>query len=312
MEDRDRGRRMPPARPPAGAVRTGGARAVGAEARAAGAEARAAGAEARAADGPEPARGAEVIRSLERGLSVIRVFDAGHPRLTLSEIASRSGMTRAGVRRAMNTLVDLGYAAQTGREFSLRPRLLDLGFEQLADLTLADVITPHLQALSARVGESASASVLDAGQIVYIARVATRSIMRVRIRTGTRFPAESTSMGRVLLASRSEDWIDGFIASVRVERRSSYTTTDTAQLRAILAKVRRQGYALVDQELEEGLRSLAVPVHDRDGNVVAAINVATAVVPGTPGDLVERVLPELRRTAAAIDADLRPLGHLEV
>jgi IclR family pca regulon transcriptional regulator len=257
-------------------------------------------------------RGAETIRSLERGLSVMRIFDAEHPRLTLSEAAVRSGLPRAGARRALNTLVELGYAGQAGREFFLRPKVLELGFEQLADLTLAEVITPHLQALSERVGESASASVLDAGQIVYIARVATRRIMRVRIRTGTRFPAESTSMGRVLLASRSDDWISGFVASVRVERRSAYTTTDTGQLRAILAQTRRQGYALVDQELEEGLRSLAVPVRDGDGVVVAAINVATAVVPGRPDDLVARVLPQLRRAAGAIEADLRPLGHIEV
>jgi IclR family pca regulon transcriptional regulator len=264
------------------------------------------------ADVIEAGRGSETIRSLERGLSVMRIFDAEHPRLTLSEAAVRSGLPRAGARRALHTLVELGYAGQAGREFYLRPKVLELGFEQLADLTLADVIAPHLQGLSERVGESASASVLDAGQIVYIARVATRSIMRVRIRTGTRFPAESTSMGRVLLASRSDDWISGFVASVRVERRSAYTTTDTGQLRAILAQTRRQGYALVDQELEEGLRSLAVPVRDGDGVVVAAINVATAVVPGRPDDLVARVLPDLRRAAAAIEADLRPLGHLEV
>ncbi len=256
-------------------------------------------------------RAPETIRALERGLSVIRVFDADHPSLTLSEAAALSGMPRAGARRALNTLVELGYAEQVGREFSLRPRILELGFEQLADLTLAEVVDPHVQELSERVGESASASVLDGGEIVYIARAATRSVMRVHIRTGTRFPAESTSMGRVLLAARSDDWLDGFIASVRVERRSSFTTTDTARLRAILEQTREQGYAHVDQELEEGVRSLAVPVHDRDGAVIAAVNVATAVAPGSPSDLVRRVLPELRRTAAAIDADLRPFGHME-
>ncbi|MFD1506886.1 IclR family transcriptional regulator C-terminal domain-containing protein [Georgenia yuyongxinii] len=262
-----------------------------------------------AADDAE--RATEIVRSLERGLAIIRVFDAEHPRLTLSMAAALSGMPRAGARRALNTLVELGYAGQDGRDFYLRPRLLELGFELLADLTLADVITPHLQALSGRLGESASASVLDGGQIVYIARVATRSIMRVHIRTGTRFPAESTSMGRVLLASRSAEWLEGFISSVRVERRSAYTTTDTGQLRAVLAGVREQGFALVDQELEEGLRSLAVPVHGREGRVVAAINVATAVVPGRADDMVARVLPELRRAAEAIDADLRPFAHMD-
>ncbi|WP_448071946.1 IclR family transcriptional regulator domain-containing protein [Georgenia yuyongxinii] len=264
-----------------------------------------------ARDEGDGARAPEIIRSLERALAIIRVFDAAHPRLTLSSAAALSGMPRAGARRALNTLVELGYAGQDGREFYLRPRILELGFELLADLTLADVIVPHLQALSERVGETASASVLDGGQIVYIARVAMRSIMRVHIRTGTRFPAESTSMGRVLLASRSSEWLEGFISSVRVERRSAYTTTDTGQLRAILARVRDEGYALVDQELEEGLRSLAVPVHDRQGRVVAAINVATAVVPGRADDMVARVLPELRRAAAAIDADLRPFAHMD-
>ncbi|MHB1064041.1 MAG: IclR family transcriptional regulator domain-containing protein [Georgenia sp.] len=260
---------------------------------------------------PPAGRGTETIRSLERGLSVIGVFDAAHPRLTLSEAADRSGMPRAGARRALNTLVELGYARQVGREFSLRPTLLRLGFERLADLTLAEVILPHLQELSERVGETASASVLDAGQIVYVARVATRNIMRVRIRTGTRFPAESTSMGRVLLAARSEDWLDGFLASVDVTRRSAYTTTDVSLLRDILRTTRAQGYALVDQELEEGLRSLAVPVHDGEGTVIAAVNVATTAVARNPQELLDRALPELRRTAATIDADLRPLGALE-
>nr|WP_226921194.1 IclR family transcriptional regulator C-terminal domain-containing protein [Georgenia subflava] len=261
---------------------------------------------------PDPAAGrpTETIRSLERGLSVIRVFDEDHPRLTLSEVAARSGMPRAGARRALHTLVELGYADQRGREFILRPALLELGFEQLAELTLAEVVTPHLKELSSRVGESVSASVLEAGQIVYVARVATRRVMRVRIRTGTRFPAESTSMGRVLLAGRTDDWLEGFVDSVRVERRSPFTTTDTGRLREILAETREQGYALVDQELEEGLRSLAVPVHDGEGTVVAAINVATAVGDEPPSALVDRVLPELRAAAAAVDADLVHLGHV--
>lgn len=256
-------------------------------------------------------RGPEIIRSLERGLSILRAFDADRPRLTISEAASRSGMPRAGARRALSTLVDLGYARQDGRDFSLRPTLLALGFERLADVTLAEVIAPHLQDLSDRVGETASASVLESGQIVYVARVATRAIMRVHIRTGTRFPAETTSMGRVLLAARSEDWLDGFLASVDVARRSAYTTTDVTLLREILRDTRARGYALVDQELEEGLRSLAVPVHDGEGTVVAAINVATTAVSADPSELVDRALPELRRTAAAIDADLLPFGPLE-
>jgi len=256
-------------------------------------------------------RSPEIIRSLARGLSVVRAFDAAHPRLTLSEVATRARMPRAGARRALHTLVELGYASRSGREFTLRPRLLELGFEQLSGLSLADVVTPHLQALSAHLDESVSASVLDAGQIVYVARVATRRVMRVQIRVGSRFPAESTAMGRVLLAARSPEWIEGFVESVRVERRSPYTTTDTARLRAILSRTRAQGWALVDQELEEGLRSVAVPVHDGEGTVVAAVNVATTVIHDEPAAFLDRVLPHLRRTAAAIDADLVPLGHVD-
>ncbi|WP_341360848.1 IclR family transcriptional regulator C-terminal domain-containing protein [Georgenia sp. M64] len=256
------------------------------------------------------ARSPESIRSLERGLGVITVFDADHPRLGLSEVAARSGLPRAVARRALTTLVELGYAEQSGRDYTLRPRLLDLGFLRLADLSLADVARPHLSTLSDRLGASASASVLEAGQIVYIARAATRDLMRVRIRTGTRFPAESTSMGRVLLAARSPEWIEGFVATVRVERRSPYTTTDTDRLRSILALTRRQGYALVDQELEEGLRSLAVPVRDRTGTVVAAVNVATMAEPGGAEAFLRRALPELRATAAAVEADLVPVSHV--
>lgn len=257
-----------------------------------------------------PGRSPETIRSLARGLSVIRVFDAEHPSLTLSEVAARARMPRAGARRALHTLVELGYASQHDREFTLRPKLLELGFEHLSGLSLADVVTPHLQTLSALLDESVSASVLDGGQIVYIARVATRRVMRVQIRIGTRFPAESTAMGRVLLAARSPEWIEGFVESVRVERRSPYTTTDTSRLRTILAQTRQRGFALVDQELEEGLRSVAVPVHDGEGTVVAAVNVATTVIHDEPEAFVERVLPPLRRTAADIDADLVPLGHV--
>nr|WP_211658348.1 IclR family transcriptional regulator [Phytoactinopolyspora halophila] len=247
------------------------------------------------------------VQSLERGLSVIRAFDADHPRLTLSEVARITGLTRAAARRFLHTLVDLGYVHSDGRHFMLRPKVLDLGYAYLSSLSLPEVSQPHLERLSARVGESASVSVLDGGDVVYIARVATKRIMTVSISLGTRFPAHATSMGRVLLAAQSDEWLSGFLASTKLKALTPYTVTDPQELRSIVNDVREQGWALVDQELEEGLRSIAAPVHDAHGTVVAAVNISAPARRGTSEDIVRDLLPPLLDTAEQIRADLRAL-----
>lgn len=231
----------------------------------------------------------EHVQSLARGLAVIRAFDAEHPRMTLSELATRTDLTRATARRFLLTLAGLGYVATDGKLFELTPRVLELGFSYLSGLTLPEIAQPHLEALSRELGESTSASVLDGDTIVYVARVPTRRIMNVAITIGTRFPADVTSMGRVLLAAEPEERWPG-------------------ALRATLVRVREQGWALVDQELEHGIRSIAAPLHSADGSVVAAVNVSSTTSSATLERITDEFLPALLRTAAQIDEGLRQVS----
>ena len=251
-----------------------------------------------------PASG-DFVQSLARGLAVIRAFDADHPELTLSDVARRAGMTRAAARRFLLTLESLGYVASDARAFRLTPRVLELGFSYLSSLSLTEIVQPHLEALSRDVDESVSAAVLDGSDIVYIARVPTRRIMSVSITIGTRFPAFATSMGRVLLAGLPVAAADAALAASDLTRLTERTMTDPGDLRAELARVRTQGWSVVDGELEPGLRSIAAPVHARDGRVVAAVNVSTSATRDSVEHLLEAYRPPLLRTAAAIDAELR-------
>ncbi|NMH99410.1 IclR family transcriptional regulator [Pseudonocardia acidicola] len=245
------------------------------------------------------------VQSLARGLAVIRAFDAEHPERTLSDVARATGLTRAAARRFLLTLVDLGYVRTDGRLFALTPRVLELGYSYLSSLSLPEVAAPHLENLVRTVRESASVSVLDGGDVVYVARVPTSRIMTVAITIGTRFPAYATSMGRVLLAALPPAELDAVLAGLRPEPLTDNTITDLDGLRRELDAVRAAGYCLVDQELELGLRSLAVPIRDRSGAVVAAANVSTQASRGTPEAVLRDVLPELQACAAAIEADLQ-------
>ena len=250
-------------------------------------------------------RAAYFVQSLERGLAVIRAFGADTPSLTLSDVARATGLTRAATRRFLLTLGDLGYVRTDGRRFELTARVLELGYAFLSSLSLPEVAEPHLERLVSEVHESSSVSVLDGDDIVYVARVPTSRIMRVSINVGTRFPAYATSMGRVLLSGMGPDELDAFLARAELRRLASHTITDEQRLRAELAGVRRQGWAIVDQELEEGLRSVAAPIRDREGRVVAAVNLS-AHASRTSIDAVKRaLLPQLLATAERIEADLR-------
>lgn len=253
----------------------------------------------------EPERSpAAFVQSLERGLAVIRAFDADRPELTLSEVAKVTGLTRAAARRFLHTLVELGYMRTGGRVFALRPRILELGYAYLSSLGLPEITRPHLEKLTAAVRESSSVSVLDEDDIVYVARVPTKKIMSVVINVGTRFPAHATSMGRVLLAGQDEKALDDYLTTAALRPLTARTLTDPEALRAELARVRQQGWALVDQELEEDLRSIAAPIKGADGTPVAAVNVSTHVSRGTPEQVRDLVLPHLLAAAAAISADL--------
>lgn len=251
------------------------------------------------------------VQSLARGLAVMAAFDAEHSELTLSEAALRTGLSRASARRLLHTLVELGYAVTDGKAFRLTPRVLRLGFAYLASQPLAATVTPYLEELSERVGESASASELDGADVVYVARVQTRRIMHVAIGVGTRFPAAATSMGRVLLAGLEPERVRSLLVAEPVPALTARTLTDPEAILAELALVRRQGYCLVDQELEAGLRSVAVPVLDDAGRVACALNVSLSVA--GPDDDAEaaalRVLPALRNAAAQVQAALTTRGR---
>ncbi|OZE96196.1 IclR family transcriptional regulator [Rhodococcoides fascians] len=250
--------------------------------------------------GPSP----DYVQSLARGLAVIRAFDAEHPRRTLTDVAKTTDLTRATARRFLLTLVELGYVRSDGSMFWLTPRVLELGYSYLSSLSLPDVAGPHLEALAEQVRESSSVSILDGDDVVYVARVPVSRIMTVAITIGTRFPAFATSMGRVLLAGLPRDKLDAYLHRVQLRPITGRTITDIPSLRAELDSVRAQGYCLVDQELEEGLRSIAAPVRDHSGVVVAAANVSTQAARHSADAVREHLLPALLRAAAAIETDL--------
>ncbi len=224
--------------------------------------------------------------------------------LTLSDVARETGLARAVARRFLLTLQDLGYVRLDDRRFTLTPRVLELGYSYLSGLTLPEIAQPHLRDLVGIVHESSSVSVLDGSDIVYVAREPTRRIMTVTISVGTRFPAYATSMGRVLLAGLSEAALEQFLAAADLRALTQATLTDAAALTAEIAQVRQRGWALVDQELEAGLRSIAVPVHDARGSVLAAVNLSAHASRTSLEVLREELLPRLQATAAAIERDL--------
>jgi IclR family transcriptional regulator, pca regulon regulatory protein len=265
---------------------------------------KAAGADPLAGQGGEAARNGDFVQSLDRGLAVIRAFGPERERLSLSEVAKATGLTRAAARRFLLTLVRLGYVRNDGREFSLRPRVLELGYAYLSGLALPEVAAPHLEELVARLHESSSVSVLDGHQIVYVARVPTKRIMTVAISVGTRFPAYATAMGRVLLAALTDDELDRYLAEATFERLTARTVTSPDRLAAIVRDAARQGYSIVDQELEEGLRAVAAPIRGAaDG--IAAINVSAHASRVSMVAMRGRILPALLETARQIEADLR-------
>jgi IclR family pca regulon transcriptional regulator len=257
-----------------------------------------------AGSGVPSLRSGDFVQSLERGLAVIKAFDREHTHLTLSEVARSTGLTRAAARRFLLTLVDLGYVESDGRVFSLRPRILELGHAYLSSLSLNDVAAVPMERLVAQVNESCSVAVLDGDDIVYVVRVPTTRIMTVSISVGTRFPAHATSMGRVLLAGLEPERLDAYLARVVLRPLTRRTVTDPAILRRTLSTVAAQGYSVVDQELEEGLRSIAVPIVGGTGSVIAALNVSTHASRTTLDALRRHVLPLLQSAASSIEADL--------
>ncbi|WP_221352237.1 IclR family transcriptional regulator domain-containing protein [Streptomyces beigongshangae] len=251
--------------------------------------------------------GREFVESLARGLTVITAFGEGRAELTLTEVARATGLARATARRALITLEHLGHVTSHGRVFTLTPRVLALGFPALSRTTLPQIAGPHLADLADRLHDSASLAVLAGDEVQYTARVATSRIMSVNITVGTRLPAYATSLGRVMLADLGPAERGPLLTGLHAL--TPHTVTDPGALAAVLDRVREAGYALVDGELEEGLRSVAAPVRDRTGRVVAAVNVAMHSSRRTVEECVRTVVPELTATAGAIEADLRVAGR---
>ena len=254
-------------------------------------------------------RGTDFVQSLERGLAVIRAFDGEHPTLTLSDVSRRTGLTRAAARRFLLTLAELGYVHHDGREFMLRPSVLNLGFAYLSSMGLPEVAMPHMETLVVSVQESSSMSVLDGPDVVYVARVPTRRrIMTVAIAVGTRFPAYATSMGRVLLAGLPDAELDAALAVVQLTPFTDTTVTNVSELRRILETTRERGYAVVDQELEHGLRSVAAPVRSDTGSVIAAVNVSVHASRATIAEIESRFVAPLLEAVERIGTDFAALG----
>jgi len=247
----------------------------------------------------------DYMMSLARGLAVIRAFGDGQMRLSVAEVARRTGISRAATRRCLYTLWRLGYARPSAGAYELTPAVLALGEAYLGLAALARVAQPVLERLSDRLCESCSLAVLDGEEIVYVARAATRRSLSIDLPVGSRLPAACTSMGRVLLAHADPQVRDRLASRVRLRRHTGFTIVDRTGFRQELDRVSRQGFALVDQELEVGLRSLAVPVHRASG-VVAAVNVGFHVSRADRQALQKEIFPALRAAAAEIGTALAP------
>ena len=250
-------------------------------------------------------RETDFVQSLQRGLAVIRAFDADNPTLTLSEVARATGLARAAARRFLITLVDLGYIRVEGRQFRLSPQVLELGRPYLSSLTLPEIALPHLREQTNELHESTTLAVLDGTDIVYVAHAPAKRILSVSIDIGARDVAFATALGRVLLAGQPNDWLDTYLATAELQAITPHTIHSPSKLRAELVRVRHQGHALIDQELEDGLRAIAAPIHDQHGNVIAAANLAVHASRWTTDAIRTTLLPRLLQTTAAIDRDTK-------
>ena len=244
----------------------------------------------------------EYVNSLEKGLTVLKVLAVAPKGMTLSEVALACGASRASARRFLLTLEALGYVEQIDKRFELTPKVLTLGGQRFDSGLLWQAAKPLMQALSDELNESCSAGIRDGDEVVYVARVQASRIMSVSLDVGSRLPAIYTSMGRVILADISDQCFASFLEKTRMERLTPYAITDPLELREAVEKVREQGYSIIDQELELGLRSIAVPVRNAQGRVFAGLNISTQAARVEVRQMTEDFLPELNETAERISA----------
>jgi IclR family pca regulon transcriptional regulator len=237
------------------------------------------------------------MTSLARGLAVVQAFSDSRKPQTIAQISQKTGIPRAAVRRCLFTLQQLGYVDAELNNFSLRPKVLTLGYSYLSSTPLTVSSQPYLNAISRDLGESCSIAVLDDGEVLYVARSAASRVMSVALNTGSRLPAYCTSLGRVMLAYLAPDQLDAYFAKAKLRPMTDKTVTNQKRLREILAGVRQDGYAINDEELELGLRSIAVPVRGASGQVVAALNVGAQAGRVSVERMREQFLPVLLRGA---------------
>jgi IclR family pca regulon transcriptional regulator len=247
--------------------------------------------------------GPDFVESLARGLDVLRCFDQHHRDMSLAEVAAATELARPTARRLLLTLEELGYVRAADGAFSLTPKVITLGTAYVASLGLWDVARPHLEALVRQTGESSSMAQLDGSDIIYVARVSVPKIVALRVDIGTLFPAPQTSQGKVLLAALSAAELDD---ALQIPSRSGvppHVDHSRAEIDAELSQVRARGWALADEELAPGVRSIAVPVRDGTGTVRAAMNVTVHAAETTTAYLLDQHLPRLLRAAGDVSAD---------
>jgi IclR family pca regulon transcriptional regulator len=256
------------------------------------------------AGGALPADDKEFMTTLAKGFAVLGLFGRERPSLTLSEAAAAAELSRATARRILRTLTELGYVERQGRQFALAPGILKLGFSYLSAQSWIERARPTMKELSERFHESCSAATLQGTDVVYVARVPAGRIMSVAISIGTRLPAFHTSIGRVQLGYLDDDELWRRLRSLRVE---AYTASTITDVQALIERIRddhEQGFSIVDEELERGLRSISVPIVDRAGQAVAGLNLSTHSTRTTRNEMRERFLPALRKAAAQIAASI--------
>ncbi len=246
----------------------------------------------------------DYVTSFARGLDVIRTFTRSKPRMTLSEVAEQADMNRAAARRFLLTLVREGYAEFDGKYFGLNPKILELGFSALASMSLPETVQPVLNDLADKLQESCFCVVLDGDSTVYIAAAKSKRVINVSIELGSRAPAYCMSSGRVLLGSLKPEELDAVLESLKLEQITDNTVTSKLKLRSAIRDARTKGYSIVDQEYEVGLRSISVPIADRAGHVIAALNVCCPSPRYTLEEMTQKVLPALLDSSSRITLSL--------
>lgn len=257
-----------------------------------------------------PHADSEYLSTLERGLSVLRAFGRQNPQMTLSEVAEVTALSPATARRCLNTLVKLGYVAKHRRHFLLRPEVMSFASAYLDSMSLGEIVRPHLQAVRDETGDSSSLAVLSGYDILYLVHVSTNRMVRLAAGIGTRFPAYATSLGRAMLAFEGDDVRNHYIDTAHFESFTEHTVTGRADLRRVLTESRKSGYSAVQDELDYGLVSLAVPVLDEGGRSIAAINCSTSTSRADKDELIRTRLPVLHSAARHIESALRRQPYL--